>query len=153
MARPPKDRRGAPKGTFGNPPHVPTDQQREFVRAAAGCGMPHESIGKHLKLSADTLTRHYSEELENAAEEANAKVAGTMFKMATDPNHKDAQRAGQFWLMSRAGWRTQTETNLTFGSGVEEGPHDDSHVKPSKITVEFIGTRPKGLPGCAPEDR
>lgn len=147
------DRRGAKPGQPCQPRHEPSHERRVMVKALVAAGMPHETIAAQFDppISADTLTRHYRQELDHGAAEANAKVAGVMFQMATDKNHKDVQRAGQFWLQARAGWRTRDQLLHSFGDG--EGQPDVQDVTPQKITIEFVGDRPKGLPGCAPEDR
>jgi hypothetical protein len=141
------DRRGALPGQFGQAEHEPTGERRAMVKAFVAAGMPHESIGQQFEppISADTLTRHYQAELDHGAAEANAKVAGVMFRMATDVKHKDVQRAGQFWLQSRAGWRTRDQLVHSFGT--DEGQPDVDAVQPSKITVEFISAKAKSLPG------
>lgn len=142
------DRRGAEPGTFGQAPHVPTEQTREMVKALAACGMPHEAIAATFAppISADTLKRHYAADLEWALDQANAKVAGTMFKMATNVEHKDCQRAGAFWLQNRAGWATRSESTTNLGLGGGEAP-GEGNVKPTKITVEFVDAKTTGLPG------
>lgn len=149
------DGRARTGGPGGTRPHVPTDADRRVVIASKAAGIENEAIAKALKISADTLTRHYGEELSCGKDTATAMVAGAMIRMATDLDHKDCQRAGQFWLQAQAGWRTKDERVHSFG-GID-GPvpevTDPDQIKPVSITFNFVGDRPKGLPGCAPEDR
>jgi hypothetical protein len=111
------DRRGAPEGTFGQPPHVPTNEQRERVKMLASFGNRHVEIALLLDISEDTLTRHYDRELKTGALEANTKVAQSMFRRATaETDDNLAQRAGEYWLSRRAGWK-ETSTHEHTGAG------------------------------------
>lgn len=147
------DRRGSKPGQAGQPRHEPTKEQREFVKMATACGMPQASIGIYLDISPDTLQRHYRRELDLGTDEANVKVAGALFRMATDPKHPAAARAAEFWMRARGGWVPQSETLIGVGSGGERVPGPAGGAVPEKITVEFVHFRPKGLPGAPPEDR
>lgn len=150
------DRRGNPGGVPTIPRHVPTDANRRVVMASVAAGIEQPAIAVALHVSTDTLQRHYRAELDHGKEAANAKVAGVMFQMASDPEHKDCHRAGQFWLQAQAGWRTREERQHTFGGlgGMEvDAAPDEDKVKPVAITFKFVSDRPKGLPGAKPEDR
>lgn len=133
---------------MGQPPHVPTPESRNLVRLAVAVGMTHEAIGATQfdpPISADTLTRHYPQELEHGKEVALSRVAGVMFAIATDKNHKDCKGAGEFILRAKGGWRTRDEMQHSFGMG-ETGPAaGDANVTPAKITVEFVST-PTAIP-------
>lgn len=50
-------------GAIGQEPHVPTETTRGQVETMAGLGMTQADIGKVLKVSPDTLQRHYADEL------------------------------------------------------------------------------------------
>jgi len=79
----------------------PTDEQRLLVKKLAAAGTPHEEIALMVKIrSPKTLRKHFREELDRGAAEANAKVAGALFNkaMSGDTN------AQKFWLQCRAGW-------------------------------------------------
>jgi hypothetical protein len=65
----------------------PTDEQRRTVRAMAGFGVPHEDIGTLLEIGAKTLRKHFRRELDRGTAEANAKVAQSLFNMATQGNN------------------------------------------------------------------
>lgn len=99
--------------------HQPTEQLRRSVRAMAAYGMPQIDIAASVDISVGTLRKHYAEEISIAAAEANAKVAQTLFKTATDQNHKSHVTAAIFWLKTRAGW---TERNAVEHSGPNGGP-------------------------------
>ena len=68
----------------------------------AGFGVPQEDIATLLEIDAKTLRKHFRTELDRGTIEANAKVAQTLFTMATvDKN----VAACIFWMKARAGWR------------------------------------------------
>jgi hypothetical protein len=88
---------------MARPRFVPTEEQRKMVRSMAAYGTPQEKIACFLSLrSAKTLRRHFREELDRGATEANAQVAQSLYQQATS-GKKTA--AAIFWLKSRAGWR------------------------------------------------
>ena len=84
----------------------PTDEQRRTVRAMAGFGVPHEDIGTLLEIDAKTLRKHFRRELDRGSIEATAKVAQTLFAMATSGQNV---AAAIFWMKARAGWREKHE--------------------------------------------
>src|SRR5215210_5284559 len=61
----------------------PTDEQRRLVRALAGFGVPQDDIAKHLDIDPKTLLKHFRSDMDRGALEANAKVAQSLFQMAT----------------------------------------------------------------------
>lgn len=89
----------------GRPSFEATDERRRTVRAMAAYGVPHLDIAHVLGCGVTTLRAHFWRELDTAAIEANAKVAETLFKRATEGTGKEAVTAAIFWLKCRAGWR------------------------------------------------
>lgn len=82
---------------------VPTDEQRRQVKMLAAMGTPHVDIGLVVGVSAPTLRKACKHELAVGGVEANAKVAQSLFRQATDPR-KPNVAAGIFWAKSRMGW-------------------------------------------------
>ena len=78
-----------------------SDDQRRTVRAMAGFGVPQEDIAAFHKIDPKTLRKHFRDELDQGVTEANAKVAQSLFNMATKQNNV---AAAIFWLKARAGW-------------------------------------------------
>lgn len=89
----------------GRPEFIPTDAQRTQVKAMAAYGVPQDDIAKVIGCSAPTLRKHFWQELETAAIEANAKVAQSLFRKAVEGSGKESVTAAIFWLKCRAGWR------------------------------------------------
>ena len=88
---------------MARPRFVPTDEQRRLVRSLAALGTRQEEIVRFLKLrSAKTLRRHFRDELDLAATEANAQVAKSLYQQAISGKHT---AAAIFWLKARARWR------------------------------------------------
>src|SRR3954449_412032 len=91
-------------------PYSATEEQRRMVKAMAGYGVPHEGIAIMLDIDPKTLRRHYRYELDRGSVEATAKVAQSLFQMATvDKN----VAAAIFWMKARAGWREKHEVQVT----------------------------------------
>lgn len=88
----------------------PTEEQRRKVKALSACGTPHDKIAEMLGIrSPKTLRKHYRSELDLGALEANAKVASTLFQMATSGEHPTAS---MFWLKCRAGWTDRPAADM-----------------------------------------
>jgi hypothetical protein len=88
----------------------PTDEQRRTVKAMAGFGVPQDDIAKHIEIDPKTLRRHFRRELDAGTLEANAKVAQSLFNMATQGRNV---AAAIFWMKARAGWREKHEVQVT----------------------------------------
>ncbi len=105
--------------------HSPTEEERRTVKALSGYGVPQEDIAVHMNLDAKTLRKHYRRELDRGTIEANAKVAQTLFTMATvDKN----VAAAIFWMKARAGWR--------------EKPLPDEEPVPVKTVITWMDKAP-----------
>ncbi len=99
----------------GRPPFEPKDEQRRTVRAMSGYGVPHEDIATVLGIDDKTLRKHFRRELDTAHVEATAKVAQSLFQMATSGN----TAAAIFWMKARAGWSERVRAELV---GADGGP-------------------------------
>jgi hypothetical protein len=85
------------------PPFQATDKQRSLVKSLAGFGFTHQEIATFLELkSPKTLRKHFRAELDLGEIQANAKVAQTLFNLATSGQHPAATI---FWMKTRRGWR------------------------------------------------
>ena len=88
----------------------PTPDQRRTVKTMAGFGVPHTDIATFLGIDAKTLRKHFREELDRGTTEANAKVAQSLFQMATQGKNV---AAAIFWMKARAGWREKQEVKVS----------------------------------------
>jgi hypothetical protein len=131
-----------PKHPGGRPPFEPTDQHRQIVRMLAGFGIPLDGIAQQVKdksgahISDVTLRKYFAEELASGVHEANAKVAGSLFKAATQDNQVGAMI---FWLKTRARWR-ETPQEVAFTDP------DGNPVKPPTLAdfYTLMGNKPQG---------
>ncbi|WP_144299797.1 hypothetical protein [Elioraea rosea] len=87
----------------------PTEEQRRTVRAMSGFGIPQEDIATFLEIEPKTLRKHFRRELDRGMVEATAKVAQSLFQMATTGNNV---AAAIFWMKARAGWREKQELRV-----------------------------------------
>lgn len=93
----------------------PTEEQRRLVRALAGFGITHEDIGKQVGCEPKTLRKHFREELDRGAVEATAKVAQSLFQMATTGKNV---AAAIFWMKAQGGWQERLSVQAQHRSEV-----------------------------------
>lgn len=107
-----EDRRGCPPGQgvivgpgrIGNPPHVPTDENRSKVRTLAKvCGQ--DLCAQAMGFSTDTLQRHYLEDFHAGKQQAIQAVGAKLLERAL--NGHTAEMI--FYLKTHAGWTTRVE--------------------------------------------
>jgi hypothetical protein len=80
------------------------------VKALSGYGVPRDGIAIHIGVDAKTLRKHFRDDLDRGSVEATAKVAQTLFHLATVEKNVVAVI---FWMKARAGWREQHEIELS----------------------------------------
>src|SRR5471030_1926649 len=83
--------------------------------------LPQPDIAVHLGIDPKTLRKHFREELHRGSIEATAKVAQSLFNMATQGNNV---AAAIFWMKARAGWREKQEIELN-ARPIERATDDD----------------------------
>ncbi len=96
---------------------LPSEEQRRTVKAMAGLGVPHEGIAVLLDIDAKTLRKYFHPELERGSVEATAKVAQSLFQLATTGKNV---AAAIFWMKARAGWREKHELQVTTGTDLTQ---------------------------------
>ena len=77
-------RRGGARPGAGQPPLVPTEEEREMVEKLSGFGLQQESIAAMVRdgIHVDTLRTHFKRELELGRAKANGKIGKTLFDKA-----------------------------------------------------------------------
>ena len=101
-----------------NPKFKPTAEQRKMVHSMCGRGIPQADIAIVLGIDPKTLRLHFRRELDTGVIHANARVAETLYRQATDRKNPSIP-AAIFWLKARAGWREKHEVEV---SGPGGGP-------------------------------
>ena len=132
----------ATPGDVSGPAFEPTEEQRRVARAMAGFGLPHADIAVLLDVDGETLREHFMRELKLGEAEGAAKVAQTLFMLATRDKNVSACI---FWAKSRMGWSEKTGVEITGkdGAPLEAGP----------FVVHFVGAdegKPRGSERKAP---
>lgn len=125
-----KDRRGTPKGNasgvgrgrggggkIGNPPFVPTPEQRIEVCAMVACGTEQGIIADILGCSVDTLQRHFRAELERGKARLLGRIGGSMFRDALDPNKPNYHDSRKYVLARVGGWKATTSVEASGPGG------------------------------------
>jgi AcrR family transcriptional regulator len=137
-----EDSRGAPKGSFGQPPFVATDEMRAKVRQYAKVFPPHAAhmIARLLGISKNTLYRHFDDDMEMGRAEMLATVGGQLIQRAIDADAQTADGkavargdldAQKFILARLGGWTTKVEV-----AGRDGGPIQS--VDLSKLSAEQL---------------
>lgn len=88
----------------GRPAYEADEKTRAQVKMLAAMGIPDYDIAKVIGISGPTMRKYYMAELETGHIEANAQVAQSLFKQATNKDKPNVV-AAIFWLKARAGWR------------------------------------------------
>ena len=131
----------------GRPPHQPDAASRRLVEHHAAIGTPHQSIAKLLRLSLNTLKKHYAEELELGLARANAVVGGTLFAEAKKGNIT----AAIFWMKTRGGWRETAKIEHSGGTSLEVRQLDTTRLSDAALGELMAARTPAPAPTPEPE--
>ncbi len=96
-----------------------TEKLSEKVKMLASVGVRQEEIAKVLDITPKTLRKHFRQELDKGAVEANAEVAQTCYRMATSGTNTAATI---FWLKVRCGWRENAPVEEKREPKIPNGP-------------------------------
>lgn len=127
---------------MGRRAHCPTPVDRRQVETLAGYGVPETQIAGLLTIDPKTLRKHYRSELDHGHTKANAKVAESLFRMATGDG-REAVTAAIFWLKTRAGWMDASRGS----PGARSGEQDDPANRVTRIIIA-----PATMPGEDDDD-
>lgn len=133
-------RKKAARARRGAPEFKPTDEQRKSVEAMAAFGIPHDDIAQTVTnprtgrpVTPKTLRRSFPAELRQGKVKANAKVAQSLFTMATSGNVS----AAIWWTKAQMGWSETAKHELTGADGKPIEVHQSGVlVVPSAANVE-----------------
>ena len=101
--------------TRRRPPHEPTAKQRETVSIMTAAGITQEKVARCIGIDLKTLRKHYREELDTAAEIANAEVARSLYEQAVVDR---STSAAIWWTKARMGWKetVSTQSEIVIGN-------------------------------------
>ena len=97
---------------MARPAWKPTAKERDTVKTMTGYGIPQDAICAIFKVTRPTLEKRCRVELDTGAADANAKVAASMFRMATKGPYAVRFSAAKFWLACRAEWKERPPVTL-----------------------------------------
>lgn len=97
------------KKTRGRPPIKRDEEIAKRVKQYIAVGTTREDVARVIGINVKTLANLYASELETAAAEANASVAGMLFQQCKDGN----VAAQIFWLKTRARWSEKNTLEVT----------------------------------------
>ena len=93
----------------GRPAHQPTGRDRDFVLAMAGAGVQQDEIARVIRVSDNTLRKHYAYELDVGESRANAEVTQSLFLQAVGGPKRQWDRAvttaSIYWSKVRMRWQ------------------------------------------------
>lgn len=101
-----------PKHPGGRPPIGRSEEIAKAVQLHTLVGTPQPTLAKILGMSTETMTKYYREELDTAKAQANASIAGRLYKKAMDGD----TTAMIFWLKTQARWRETIDISNEDGS-------------------------------------
>jgi hypothetical protein len=105
----------------GRPEFVATKEQRDIVQVMAGHNIHQDTIALALGITGPTLRKHFKTEISRAAAMVEATLASNQFNRAK-ANNAVGQRATEFILNTRFGWKKATETVNLELTGKDGGP-------------------------------
>lgn len=125
----------------GHPKFIPTDQQREQVKALVGGGTTQDDIcrviyhpGTLKPISIRTLRKAFRAELDTGMIIANSLIAQSLFQQATGAGgRKPNVAAAIFWAKARMGWIEKQTHELTGPGGIPL-----PSASPPTLVVNFV---------------
>lgn len=96
------------KRKVGRPAFEATDEEREQVTRMAIAGITHEQMALCIRngIDADTLKKHFKEELATSKTKAIANLAGNLYQRAMEGGTAESI----FYLKTQGGWK-ETQVN------------------------------------------
>lgn len=104
----------------GRPPHVPTKDLRTIVELLVASGVSNANIAQKLKISVNTLKKHYPDELENGWTNGVLDASQAIFDEIRSKTSDKRLDAAKFFL-SRRGRGLWSETKQHEISGPNGG--------------------------------
>ncbi len=139
------------------PKFEPSAEQRRLVEGMAALGIPETDIAKNVgpkPIDPKTLRKHFRRELSTGAMKATARVAETLYQMATSGT---SVAATIFWMKCRGGWRENRgpEPGGPGSAPVEGVTHAelDKQITDELARIEATGNAASvpGIPDAATE--
>lgn len=106
---------GGARENAGRMPFEPTDPERKQVEAMSGYGLPIEQIAVLVRdgIDADTLRKHFAQELISGKAKANSGVGRTLFQKAMGGD----TAAMIWWSKTQMRWKEVQQHEITGADG------------------------------------
>ena len=106
---------GGARPGAGRPAFIPTDAERKQVEAMSGYGLPIEQIAVLVRdgIDADTLRKHFAQELVSGKAKANSGVGRTLFQKAMGGD----TAAMIWWSKTQMRWKEVQQHEITGADG------------------------------------
>ena len=106
---------GGARPGAGQPPFKPSDAERKQVEAMSGYGLPIEQIAVLVRdgIDADTLRKHFAQELVSGKAKANSGVGRTLFQKAMGGD----TAAMIWWSKTQMRWKEVQQHEITGADG------------------------------------
>ena len=127
---------------MARPEYQPTQKDRAAVQTMAAYGIPQPDIAAVVGCDEKTLRKHFRQELDTAATQANARVAAALFRKATG-DAPSSVAAAIFWLKARAGWQEARDDVMGKMALTVQGAGNDGAIV---TRVEWAIVRPDDPP-------
>jgi hypothetical protein len=124
---------GGARPGAGQPSFKPTDAERKQVEAMSGYGLPIEQIAILIRdgIDADTLRKHFAQELISGKAKANGQVGKTLFQKAIGGD----TTAMIWWSKTQMRWKEVQQHEIV---GKDGAPIQVSNLDLSKISTEAL---------------
>ena len=124
---------GGARENAGRMPFEPTDAERKQVEALSGYGLPIEQIAVLIRngIDADTLRKHFSEELISGKAKANGQIGKTLFQKAMGGD----TTAMIWWSKTQMRWKEVQQHEIT---GKDGEPIKTVTFDASKLSTETL---------------
>jgi len=104
----------------GRKPYIANDKDRRVVKETTLAGIDKELVSRIIGVSVPTLYKYYSDEIEFYNAQANARVAGVCFQMATSGLFPAVTI---FWCKTRNGMREVQRSEIEVFDGATKITH------------------------------
>jgi len=130
---------GSLPGTNGQPPFIPTAEQRTQIRKLVACGFTRDSIAIITEIPITTMETHFAHELTHGKLVTDARILTGIVNMAEEGD----KTMSIFWARAKAGWKHAGEgqdsgaagqftINISNASNGQIAPNDSD---PHQITI------------------
>ena len=145
--------RGGSTDGKGQPPFVPTNEQRTKVMKLVACGFTRESISVIMAIPDATLDRHFAWELTHGKTMIDAKILGGIVDQAIDGD----KTMSIFYAKARGGWREgrsgddQAAPSAVFSINISNSRDNGASAPRHEVSVTAVHTLPEPEERCASE--